>query len=111
MPAAARLWRHSAGGVRRLAYEIQKRKQGYYAHFLYKGTPDTPAKIEAAFGVNERIMRFLTVVSEVDLEERARRLAENAPVAAVVPDTDEIGFPSEEIDPLDPTRVPDLEEE
>ncbi len=61
-------------GVRRLAYEIEKQKQGYYAHFLYKANPEVPGKLETGFKVNEKIMRFLTVVSEIDLEERQRRI-------------------------------------
>lgn len=63
-------------GVRRLAYEIEKQKQGYYAHFLYKSEPDVPSQLETGFRVNENVMRFLTVVSEVDLEERKRRMQE-----------------------------------
>jgi len=73
-------------GVRRLAYDIQKKRQGYYAHFLYKGTTGLPAIVDAGFRVNERIMRHLTVASEVDLEARARELAEDgyrAPAAEV----------------------------
>lgn len=63
-------------GVRRMAYEIKKRRQGYYAHFLYKAPMSLPAQIDSAFRVNERIMRHLTVQSQVDLEERARLIAE-----------------------------------
>ncbi len=59
-------------GVRRFAYEINRKKQGHYTHFLYKAEPSVPASIEAAFKVNEKIMRFLTVRSNVDLEARAR---------------------------------------
>jgi small subunit ribosomal protein S6 len=80
-------------GVRRLAYDIEKKRQGYYAHFLYKAQTGVPALVDAQFHVNERIMRHLTVVSEVDLEARARELAEGgyrgssaAPdVAAAIP--------------------------
>ncbi len=61
-------------GVRRLAYEIEKQKQGYYAHFLYKAEPEIPSHLETGFRVNEKIIRFLTVVSEVDLEVRRKKL-------------------------------------
>ena len=70
-------------GVRRFAYEIKHKRQGYYAHFLYKGTPSIPAQIEAAFKVNERIIRFLTVISGVDLE--ARQQQETEALAAAIP--------------------------
>lgn len=72
-------------GNRRFAYEIKHKRQGIYVHFLYKGKPTTPAALESAFKVNERIIRFLNVVSIVDLEERARQQAESSAPAAVIP--------------------------
>jgi small subunit ribosomal protein S6 len=60
-------------GIRRLAYEIKHKRQGFYTHFLYRALPGLPAQIESAFKVNERIVRFITVVSEVDLEARAQQ--------------------------------------
>ncbi|MGB5106513.1 MAG: 30S ribosomal protein S6 [Candidatus Zixiibacteriota bacterium] len=79
-------------GVRRLAYEIERRRQGYYAHFLYQSEHSVPALLDASFKINEKIMRHLTVVSEVDLEERARQIAEGiTPVRAVLPDEPRFG--------------------
>jgi small subunit ribosomal protein S6 len=71
-------------GVRRLAYEIEKQKQGYYAHFLYKSESEVPSKLETGFRVNEKIMRFLTVVSEIDLEERKRRIEAGEPATPTI---------------------------
>jgi small subunit ribosomal protein S6 len=59
-------------GIRRFAYEINRKRQGFYAHFLYKANPSVPAMVEASFKVNEKIIRFLNVVSQEDLEARAR---------------------------------------
>ena len=79
-------------GLRRLAYEIEKRRQGYYAQFLYQALPAVPALLDASFKVNEKIMRHLTVVSEINLEERARQIAEGiAPYRAVLPDEPRFG--------------------
>ena len=79
-------------GIRRLAYEIDKRRQGYYAHFLYQSATGVPALLDASFKVNEKIMRHLTVVSEIDLEERARQIAEGiAPYRATLPDEPRYG--------------------
>lgn len=57
-------------GIRRLAYEIKHKRQGVYTHFLYRAPTSMPPLIENAFKVNERVVRFLTVVSEINLEAR-----------------------------------------
>jgi small subunit ribosomal protein S6 len=85
-------------GIRRLAYEIKHKRQGFYTHFLYQAAPGLPAVLENAFKVNEKIIRFLTVVSEVDLaarREQAEALAAAAAqiVAAPIPRR---GGPTEE---------------
>jgi len=60
-------------GIRRLAYEIKHKRQGIYTHFLYRAPTGMPPLIENAFKVNERIVRFLTVLSEINLEARAEQ--------------------------------------
>lgn len=66
-------------GNRRFAYEVKGKRQGVYTHFLYLGETAIPASLEDAFKVNEQIIRFLTVVSEVDLKAKRAELAEKAP--------------------------------
>lgn len=63
-------------GVRRFAYEIAKQKQGHYTHFLYEAEPGVPAALATSFKVNERIMRYLTVKSLVNLEELQQEATE-----------------------------------
>ncbi len=69
-------------GVRRFAYEIGHRRQGYYAHFLYKSPTSVPAQLESSFKVNERIIRFLTVASIVDLAASQQQEEEAQPAVA-----------------------------
>jgi len=71
-------------GVRRLAYEIKHKRQGFYTHLLYHAAASMPQLIESAFKVNERIVRFLTVVSEVDLEARREQAEALAAAAAQI---------------------------
>lgn len=66
-------------GVRRFAYEIKGKRQGFYAYFLYEGEPGIPASLQDSFKVNEKIIRFLTVVSEIDLEAKKREIEERTP--------------------------------
>ena len=90
-------------GVRRFAYEIGHKRQGYYAHFLHKSATSIPAAIEAAFKVNERIIRFLTVLSNVDLE--ARQKEEAAVTVVAVAPVVEIVIP-----PVEQPVITDLDE-
>lgn len=87
-------------GVRRLAYEIKHKRQGFYTHFLYRASANLPSLLEGAFKVNERIVRFLTVVSEVDLEarrEQAEALAAAAAQISITPMSPERGERREEL--------------
>lgn len=51
-------------GMRRLAYEINKKQQGFYVFFVFEGDSTIPQKLEKAYVLNESIVRFMTVVAE-----------------------------------------------
>ncbi len=61
-------------GKRKLAYEIEKRKEGYYVLFLFWGLPHTVEGIERAYRINHNIIRYLTV--KRDEEECGRETKE-----------------------------------
>lgn len=71
-------------GVRRLAYEIKHKRQGFYAHFLYRAPSPVPGLLETAFRVNERVIRFLNVMSDVDLDARRKMQEEGAAASALL---------------------------
>lgn len=48
-------------GLRKLAYQIQKKSTGYYHLFEYQGTGEAVANLEIAFKRDERVLRFMTV--------------------------------------------------
>lgn len=48
-------------GTKRLAYEINKCKEGYYVLFYYETDPSAIAEIERYFRINENILKFITV--------------------------------------------------
>ncbi len=56
-------------GTRRLAYEIDKLTQGYYATFLYEAPTDILPLLDHHFKVNEAFIRDLTVRIECDPQE------------------------------------------
>ncbi|MEE1312247.1 MAG: 30S ribosomal protein S6 [Lachnospiraceae bacterium] len=48
-------------GKKKLAYEIQKMKEGYYYFIQFDASTDVPAEIEQRLRIMEPVMRFLCV--------------------------------------------------
>jgi small subunit ribosomal protein S6 len=52
------------GGIKRLAYPIKKKPQGYYTLIYFEGDGHIGAELERSYKLNESCLRYLTVVSE-----------------------------------------------
>ena len=48
-------------GKKRLAYEIQKMKEGYYSFIQFEGETTVPAELEERLRIEETVLRFLCV--------------------------------------------------
>jgi len=75
-------------GKRKLAYAIRKHTRGLYVLMEYTGGPQLVAELERNLRIDERILKFITVLLEERFDpekERERRAAQ----AAVVPFTEE----------------------
>lgn len=48
-------------GVKKLAYEIQKNKEGYYIIFYFETDPSIITELERHYRINENIIKFITV--------------------------------------------------
>lgn len=48
-------------GKKRLAYEIQKMKEGYYYFIQFDGNTESPAQVEANVRIMESVIRYLCV--------------------------------------------------
>ena len=48
-------------GKRRLAYEIEKIREGYYVLLNFEGSEDLPAELERNFRIADDIMRYLVI--------------------------------------------------
>lgn len=53
-------------GKKRLAYEIQKMKEGYYYFIQFDANPDSPAQIEANVRIMESVIRYLCVRQDAE---------------------------------------------
>lgn len=72
-------------GVRRLAYEIQKRQQGDYTFFYFQADPGAIADVERACRLDEDVLRHLILQAEIPLQEEE----EDAEEVSVEEDGDE----------------------
>ena len=51
-------------GKKRLAYEIQKEKEGFYYFIHFEAEPAAPAEVESRIRIMEPVLRFLCVKQE-----------------------------------------------
>ena len=51
-------------GKKKLAYEIQKMKEGYYYFIQFDSEPDTPGELEQRLRIMDNVLRYLCVKQE-----------------------------------------------
>ena len=51
-------------GKRRLAYEIQKMKEGFYYFIQFEAESSAPAEIESRIRIMDNVLRYLVVKNE-----------------------------------------------
>ncbi len=64
-------------GNRKLAYEVKKKMRGYYVLIDYCGTGELVSEIERSFKIDDRAIKFMTVVLDkyVDVESLKAEIA------------------------------------
>jgi small subunit ribosomal protein S6 len=60
-------------GIRRLAYQIEKKQDGYYVLFEIDGSGQEIAELERRMRVNDMIMRYITVRVDEDRKAATKR--------------------------------------
>ena len=74
-------------GARKMAYEIKKKKRGFYLRVDYCGTGDLVKEMERQFRIDDRVLKYMTILLEddVDMESIQEKMsqADDAPEAAV----------------------------
>jgi small subunit ribosomal protein S6 len=65
-------------GVRKLAYEVKKKTRGYYLRLDYCGTGALVDEIERFCRIDDRVLKYMTVLldKDVDLEALKKAMAE-----------------------------------
>ena len=51
-------------GKKKLAYEVQKNKEGYYAVFYFEANPDLISELERNYRITDEVIKFMTVKVE-----------------------------------------------
>lgn len=51
-------------GKKKLAYEVQDQKEGYYVLMNFSANPDFPAELERNFKITEEVLKYLIVSKE-----------------------------------------------
>ena len=55
-------------GSKKLAYEIRKKVRGYYVRLDYCGSGSLVNEIERSFRIDDRILKYMTVLLEKDVD-------------------------------------------
>ncbi|KPK99493.1 MAG: hypothetical protein AMJ91_07615 [candidate division Zixibacteria bacterium SM23_73_3] len=59
-----RIIKNEKWGMKKFAYPIKKKLQGYYTLVYFEGAGNIPTELERSYELNESCLRYLTVVSE-----------------------------------------------
>jgi small subunit ribosomal protein S6 len=60
-------------GVRKLAYRVQKRTEGFYIVLQFTAKPETVKELERQLRVQDQVMKFITVRIDEKLKKIAKR--------------------------------------
>ena len=72
-------------GVRKLAYRVEKRTEGYYILMQFNGKPETVHELERRLRVSDMVMKFITVRIDEKLKKIEKRKKEREKRAARKP--------------------------
>lgn len=79
-------------GTRRLAYQINKKRNGYYVNLYFRAEGGTIPRLERALTIEDDILRYLTLKMDAKMlkhyeeaKARGRKAAEAAAAAAPAP--------------------------
>ena len=97
-------------GLKRLAYKIKKKGRGYYVRFDYCGLAPLVNEIERFFRIDDRVLKYMTVLlnGDVDLE---KIIAEKAAREAAAEKAEMEAHATQKTDELDTSPQDEPEKE
>ena len=72
-------------GIRKLAFRVQKQREGYYVLFQFTAPPDAVREIERRLRVSDLVLKFLTVRIDENLKRIEKRKKQREKRAARKP--------------------------
>jgi small subunit ribosomal protein S6 len=72
-------------GVRKLAYRVEKRNEGYYVLMQFTAGPQTVKEVERRLRVNDAVLKYMTVRIDEKLKKIEKRKKEREKRAARKP--------------------------
>ncbi|ACN14966.1 RpsF [Desulforapulum autotrophicum HRM2] len=69
-------------GNKKLAYEIAKKPRGHYVCMTYGGTGTLVTELERNFRLDDKILKYMTILLEKDIDPEALKLQIDAEAAA-----------------------------
>lgn len=86
-------------GIRKLAYPVEKRQEGYYVLLQYSSGPDVVKELERRFRVSDLVLKYLTVRVDERLRwlEKRKRLREKRARAKPARPAETVSAPGEPV--------------
>lgn len=72
-------------GIRKLAYELEKRKKGFYVFFLLKAPATAIKKLEEFYKIFDPVMKFMVIKLEKAQIKAVEEALASTPAAAAQP--------------------------
>jgi small subunit ribosomal protein S6 len=98
-------------GTKKLAYEIKKKVRGYYVCLDYCGSGPLVDEIERFFRIDDRVLKYMTVVldKDVDIENVKEEIAKAEEAKAAQAKAEEAKAAQIDTPDVEPTVEPDAE--
>ncbi|MBW1892527.1 MAG: 30S ribosomal protein S6, partial [Deltaproteobacteria bacterium] len=61
-------------GIKKLAYDIKKKNRGYYVLINYCGDGNLVDEMERSFRIDDRVLKFMTIVLDKEVDPEAIQL-------------------------------------
>lgn len=102
-------------GTRKLAYEIKKKTRGHYLRLDYCGTGELVSELERFYRIDDRVMKYMTVLLEKEADIEAIKAEMAKAEALEASEGSEASVKSDDADETtsatDDTETPETAEE